>query len=75
MKQLKIYADGSKYHGEMTVDKPHGYGVWIFTDGTSFEGEWVEGKPSGNGVWTLSNGSKKEILGDKLYKMGLQIGS
>ena len=69
MKQGKIYADGSKYHGEMVDDKPNGYGVWTFTDGTSLESEWADGKPTKNGVWIFPDGSKKIIKGDKVYEI------
>jgi MORN repeat. len=39
-----IYKNGSKYEGEFTYDRPHGYGVLVEAEGRVLKGLWENGK-------------------------------
>ena len=43
------------YKGEVSDDKPDGYGVWTGKDQQRYAGFWVAGKQNGNGTYVWKN--------------------
>lgn len=43
------------YKGEVSDDKPDGYGVWTGKDQQRYSGFWVAGKQNGNGTYVWKN--------------------
>jgi hypothetical protein len=59
--EVKKYANGSRYEGELKNGKPHGKGTYYYNDGNKYTGDWVDGDMSGQGVLTCANGERYEM--------------
>ena len=46
------------YEGDLTDNKPNGYGTAYYSNGDIYEGDWENGKRHGIGTYTWSNGKK-----------------
>jgi hypothetical protein len=51
-----IYADGSKFIGEMKYGFPEGKGKVYYANGDIYEGQWTNHAPNGPGVIYFANG-------------------
>jgi len=66
----KFYADGTKYVGEWSDGKRHGWGIRTTNYGYKYVGEFKDGNWHGQGTWSYIDGTVKEGIwgnGDFLY--------
>jgi hypothetical protein len=53
-----IKSEEGTYFGEVTDNKPDGYGEMTYTNGDKYIGEFKNGYKSGQGIFTYANGDK-----------------
>jgi hypothetical protein len=53
-----VYADGTRYVGQVIENYRQGHGVMYYLDGSSYKGPWKHNQKHGRGVLTLPNGTK-----------------
>ncbi len=73
----KLFADGSKYVGEIFNGKPDGEGKYVHPKGFSYKGQWEDGKYSGYGKCTFPDGSiyTGQWKNNKFHGQGKYVGS
>ena len=55
-----IFANGTRYDGELKNDKINGRGICHYADGEVYEGEWLDGKWHGKGKRSLQDGTVQD---------------
>jgi hypothetical protein len=55
-----FFSDGSKYAGQISLEKMNGKGTLVFTNGDKYTGEFKEGRFDGNGTYNYANGKAVE---------------
>jgi hypothetical protein len=56
--ETNIFADGTKYEGNIVKGKMNGKGTYTWANGDKYQGNWVDGKMNGRGTNTCSNGNQ-----------------
>ena len=58
----------SRYEGEESGGKHHGFGIVTFADGRRVETQWWNGRPSGEGVLIFPDDSRVKLIDGRPVK-------